>query len=164
MGFSALMLSAPSFEIAQAESASVFSFPIDQPENTAPSKLSRMTPSPHEHVTRVLVDWSRGDPDAPARLIPLVYEELRRLARHYLQRERADHTLQATGLVHEAYLHLVDQSSATWQNRAQFFSVAAQVMRRILVDYARAHRARNGGASGRSCCLMRRSLPLWDGE
>ena len=104
-----------------------------------------MTPSPHEHVTRVLVDWSRGDPDAPARLIPLVYEELRRLARHYLQRERADHTLQATGLVHEAYLHLVDQSSATWQNRAQFFSVAAQVMRRILVDYARAHRAKKRG-------------------
>jgi RNA polymerase sigma factor (TIGR02999 family) len=95
----------------------------------------------------MLIDWSGGDREAPARLMPLVYEELRRLARQYLQRERPDHTLQATGLVHEAYLRLVDQSTTTWQNRAHFFGVAAQVMRRILVDYARAHRAekRSGG-------------------
>lgn len=95
----------------------------------------------------MLVDWSGGDQEAPARLMPLVYDELRGLARHYLQRERPDHTLQATGLVHEAYLRLVDQSTATWQSRAHFFGVAAQVMRRILVDYARSHRAgkRGGG-------------------
>ncbi|HEY3663700.1 MAG TPA: sigma-70 family RNA polymerase sigma factor [Chthoniobacterales bacterium] len=100
-----------------------------------------------ENVTRMLIDWGKGDPDAPARLMPFVYEELRQLARQYLQRERSDHTLQATGLVHEAYLRLVDQSTTTWQNRAHFFGVAAQVMRRVLVDYARAHRAekRSGG-------------------
>ncbi len=100
---------------------------------------------PRQEVTQVLVDWSKGDQNAPDRLMPLVYEELRKLARNYLQRERSDHTLQATGLVHEAYLRLVDQSSMTWQNRAHFFAVAAQVMRRILVDHARAHRAEKRG-------------------
>lgn len=100
-----------------------------------------------EDVTRMLVDWSGGDRDAPARLMPLVYDELRALARQYLQRERPDHTLQATGLVHEAYMKLVDQSTTTWQNRAHFFGVAAQVMRRILVDYARSHRAEKRGGS-----------------
>src|ERR1043166_4937553 len=106
-----------------------------------------MISPPREHVTQMLVDWSGGDQEAPARLMPLVYDELRGLARHYLQRERPDHTLQATGLLHEAYLRLVDQSTATWQSRAHFFGVAAQVMRRILVDYARSHRAgkRGGG-------------------
>jgi RNA polymerase sigma factor (TIGR02999 family) len=81
------------------------------------------------------------------RLMPLVYDELRLLARSYLQRERSDHTLQATGLVHEAYLRLVDQKTGTWQSRAHFFGVAAKVMRRILVDHARKHRAgkRGGG-------------------
>jgi RNA polymerase sigma factor (TIGR02999 family) len=93
----------------------------------------------------MLIDWSGGDREASARLMPLVYEELRRLARQYLQRERPDHTLQATGLVHEAYLRLVDQSTTTWQNRAHFFGVAAQVMRRVLVDYARTHRAEKRG-------------------
>ncbi len=100
---------------------------------------------PRQEVTQVLVDWNKGDQNAPDRLMPLVYEELRKLARNYLQRERSDHTLQATGLVHEAYLRLVDQSSMTWQNRAHFFAVAAQVMRRILVDHARAHRAEKRG-------------------
>jgi RNA polymerase sigma factor (TIGR02999 family) len=102
---------------------------------------------PRQEVTQVLGDWNKGDANAPDRLMPLVYEELRRLARNYLQRERSDHTLQATGLVHEAYLRLVDHSSMTWQNRAHFFAVAAQVMRRILVDHARSHRAeKRGGA------------------
>ena len=102
---------------------------------------------PRQEVTQVLVDWNKGDQNAPDRLMPLVYDELRKLARSYLQRERSDHTLQATGLVHEAYLRLVDESSMTWQNRAHFFAVAAQVMRRILVDYARSHRAeKRGGA------------------
>ena len=100
---------------------------------------------PRQEVTQVLVDWNKGHGDAPDRLMPLVYEELRKLARNYLQRERSDHTLQATGLVHEAYLRLVDQSSMSWQNRAHFFAVAAQVMRRILVDYARSHRAAKRG-------------------
>jgi RNA polymerase sigma factor (TIGR02999 family) len=72
-------------------------------------------------------------------LMPVVYDELRRLAQHYLSRERAGHTLQTTALVHEAYLRLVDQKSVNWQNRAQFFGIAAQIMRRILVDHARAH-------------------------
>jgi len=98
-----------------------------------------------QEVTKVLLEWNQGDQHAADRLMPLVYEELRRLARQYLQRERPDHTLQATGLVHEAYLRLVDQSNMTWQNREQFFSVAAQMMRRILVDHARAHRAAKRG-------------------
>ena len=94
----------------------------------------------------MLIDWSNGNRDAAAGLMPLVYDELRRLARGYLQRERGDHTLQATGLVHEAYLRLVDQKTTTWQNRAHFFGVAAQLMRRILVDHARRHRtAKRGG-------------------
>jgi RNA polymerase sigma factor (TIGR02999 family) len=100
---------------------------------------------PRQEVTQVLLDWNSGDEHAPERLMPLVYEELRRLARFYLQQERSDHTLQATGLVHEAYLRLVDQSSMNWQNRAHFFAVAAKIMRRILVDYARNHRAEKRG-------------------
>jgi len=99
-----------------------------------------------QEVTQVLHAWNQGDRDAPERLMPLVYEELRHLARRSLQRERSDHTLQATSLVHEAYLRLVDQNSMTWQNRAQFFAVAAQIMRRILVDHARSQQtAKRGG-------------------
>jgi RNA polymerase sigma factor (TIGR02999 family) len=102
-------------------------------------------PSPPD-VTEILCRWSAGDADAPEQLMPLVYQELRGLARQYLQRERGDHTLQPTALVHEAYLRLVDQSRVQWQNRAQFFGVAAQLMRRILVDHARAHvAAKRGG-------------------
>jgi len=104
-----------------------------------------ITSPPRQEVTQVLVDWSAGDKNAAQRLMPLVYDELRSLARSYLQRERSDHTLQATGLVHEAYLRLVDQSSTNWQNRAHFFAVAAKVMRRILVDHARSHRAEKRG-------------------
>ncbi|CAN5530205.1 sigma-70 family RNA polymerase sigma factor [soil metagenome] len=104
-----------------------------------------ISPPARADVTRILIDSSKGDPEAPARLMPFVYEELRQLVQPYLERERADHTLQATGLVHEAYLRLVDQSTTTWQNRAHFFGVAAQIMRRILVDYARSHRAEKRG-------------------
>lgn len=100
---------------------------------------------PREQVTRILIDWSGGDRDAPLRLMPLVYEELRRIARSYLEQERSGHTLQATALVHEAYLRLVDQKTATWQNRAHFFGVAAHSMRRILVDYARSRGAEKRG-------------------
>jgi RNA polymerase sigma factor (TIGR02999 family) len=99
-----------------------------------------------QEVTQVLLAWNQGDQGAPERLMPLVYEELRQLARRSLQRERSGHTLQATSLVHEAYLRLVDQNSMTWQNRAQFFAVAAQIMRRILVDHARSQQtAKRGG-------------------
>lgn len=98
-----------------------------------------------QEVTKVLIDWSKGDRSAAERLMPLIYDELRQIARGYLRRERADHTLQATGLVHEAYLRLVDQTATSWQNRAQFFGVAACVMRRVLVDHARRHRAEKRG-------------------
>jgi RNA polymerase sigma factor (TIGR02999 family) len=104
-----------------------------------------IAPAPNEEATRMLIDRSNGNREAAAGLMPLVYDELRRLARNYLQRERPDHTLQATGLVHEAYLRLVDQRTTTWQNRAHFFGVAAQLMRRILVDHARRHRTDKRG-------------------
>ena len=98
-----------------------------------------------QEVTQVLIDWSGGDRTAAERLMPLIYDELRQIARGYLQNERPDHTLQATGLVHEAYLRLVDQTTTTWQNRAHFFGVAAGVMRRVLVDHARRHRTDKRG-------------------
>jgi RNA polymerase sigma factor (TIGR02999 family) len=91
-----------------------------------------------QDVTQILLNWQEGDADAPAKLMPIVYEELRRLARNYLQRERADHTLQATALVHEAYLRMVDEKSVSWKDRAHFYGIAARLMRRILVDHARA--------------------------
>ena len=103
------------------------------------------TPSPKD-VTELLVDWSNGDKEALNELIPLVYNELRRLASRYLRHERPDHTLQTTALVHEAYLRLVNEKNGNWQNRVQFFAVASQLMRHILVDYARSHNAvKRGG-------------------
>ena len=100
--------------------------------------------SPHD-VTALLVDWSRGDRGALGQLLPLVYAELRRIAARQLGRERVGHTLQPTALVHEAYLRLVDQRQVDWQSRAHFFGVAAQIMRRILVDHARRHAAGKRG-------------------
>lgn len=99
-------------------------------------------------VTQLLIGWSEGDRDAFDRLLPLVYQELKRMADRYLRRERSDHTLQSTALVHEAYLKLIDQRHVRWQNRAHFFGIAAQAMRRILVDHARDRQAekRGGGA------------------
>jgi RNA polymerase sigma factor (TIGR02999 family) len=99
-------------------------------------------------VTQLLVAWNEGNQDALECLLPVVYDELRKLAKSYLRRERPDHTLQATALVHEAYLRLIDQNQVTWQNRAHFFGIAAQMMRRILVNHAEARRAdkRGGGA------------------
>ena len=107
-----------------------------------------MNDDPQKAVTQLLHEWSDGDKDAPARLMPLVYDELRKLAGRYLSRERSDHTLQATALVHEAYLQLVDQTQVSWQSRAHFYGFAAQAMRHILVDHARARAAdkRGGGA------------------
>ncbi len=104
-----------------------------------------MTPQPKE-VTQLLQQTARGDREALDQLLPLVYKELRQIADRYLKRERADHTLQATALVHEAYLRLVDQRETEWQNRAHFFGVAAQMMRRILVDYARASQTAKRGS------------------
>ncbi|MFN2530174.1 MAG: sigma-70 family RNA polymerase sigma factor [Pyrinomonadaceae bacterium] len=100
---------------------------------------------PPESVTQLLVDWSRGDQTALDKLMPLVYSELRRLATNYLRHERVGHTLQPTALVNEAYLKLVDQKHGKWQNRAQFFGISAQLMRRILVDHARQHQAAKRG-------------------
>ena len=99
-------------------------------------------------ITQLLVAWSDGDPTALNDLVPLVNEELRRLARSYMRRERPGHTLQTTALVNEAYLRLVDQKQVHWQNRAHFLAIAAQLMRRILVDYARRrqYQKRGGGA------------------
>ena len=100
-----------------------------------------------ENVTQLLVKWGEGDQKALDQLMPLVYSELRRLAANYLRRERQNHTLQATALVNEAYLKLIDQRNAHWQNRAHFYGVAAQLMRRILVDHARQHKAAKRGGS-----------------
>jgi RNA polymerase sigma factor (TIGR02999 family) len=105
------------------------------------------TTSPQE-ITKLLVAWSQGDEAALEKLTPLVYQELHRLAHRYLGRERAGHTLQTTALVHEAYLRLIDRQQFEWQNRAHFFAISAQLMRRILVDFARTrrYRKRGGGA------------------
>ncbi|MCA1606807.1 MAG: sigma-70 family RNA polymerase sigma factor [Acidobacteria bacterium] len=104
-------------------------------------------PSPSK-VTQLLHDWSDGDREALDKLLPIVYEELRRQAARYLQRERHGHTLQTTALIHEAYLRLIDQKDVRWQNRAHFFGIAAQLMRRILVDHARSRQAAKRGGSG----------------
>jgi RNA polymerase sigma-70 factor, ECF subfamily len=102
-------------------------------------------PSSHE-VTQLLMAWSEGDQAALEQLTPLIYIELHRLAEGYMQRERPGHLLQTTALVNEAYLRLIDWKNVCWQNRAHFFGVAAQMMRRILVDFARArHQAKRGG-------------------
>jgi RNA polymerase sigma-70 factor (ECF subfamily) len=98
-------------------------------------------------VTQLLLLWNGGDQTALEKLMPLVHSELRRLARNYLRRERPGHTLQPTALVNETYLRLVDQWKAKWQNRAQFYGIAAQLMRRVLVDHARQHKAAKRGGS-----------------
>ena len=104
-----------------------------------------MNEHPTESVTRLLIEVSKGDRDAVDLLLPVIYDELRKLAANYLRRERPDHTLQPTALVHEAYIRLVDQTRVNWQNRAHFFGVAAQIMRRLLVDHARKHNAEKRG-------------------
>lgn len=104
-------------------------------------------------VTILLSELTKGNSEAASRLVPLVYEELRRIALRHMRRERADHTLQATALVHEAYLKLIEQRSVDWQSRAHFFGVASQAMRRILVDHARGNlRDKRGGGQ--------RAIPL----
>jgi len=108
-----------------------------------------MAPSPQQ-VTQLLVAWGGGDRAALDELMPLVYEELRRLAHHYMSRERAGHTLQTSALINEAYLRLVDQKNINWQDRAHFFGIAARLMRQVLVEYARKRRyAKRGGEARR---------------
>ncbi len=106
-----------------------------------------VAPSSSE-VTKYLQAWNQGDEAALEKLMPIVYNELRKLARSYMRRERSGHTLQATALVHEAFLRLIDQNAVTWQNRAHFFGIAAQMMKRILVNHEVSRRAakRSGGA------------------
>ncbi len=96
-------------------------------------------------LTQLLLAWSKGEQEALERLVPLVYGELRRMASRYMSRERADHPLQTTALVHEAYLRLLDSKQVRWQNRGHFFAVSAQLMRRILVDFARSRRTLKRG-------------------
>jgi RNA polymerase sigma factor (TIGR02999 family) len=113
----------------------------------------------HE-VTAILQDWSAGDGAAKERLFPLVYDELRRQARGFLLKERAEHTLQPTALVHEAYLKLIDQTRVTWQNRAHFFGIASQLMRRIMIDHARARASDKRGAAAIRLSLDDVQIPI----
>ena len=107
-----------------------------------------------EAVTRLLEAWNAGDPEAPARVLPLLYEELHALARSYMRRERRGHTLQATAVVHEAYVRLIEESGIAWNDRAHFVGLAARVMRRVLVDHARRHRAAKRGGAARRVTLV----------
>ena len=101
-----------------------------------------------QEISRILHEWSDGGQEASEKLMPLVYDELRRQAARYLRRERPGHTLQTTALIHETYLKLIDQRNVDWQNRAHFYGIAAQAMKRILLDYAKArHRKKRGGAA-----------------
>lgn len=111
-----------------------------------------MADVPSAGVTQLLLDWSRGDEKALETLTPLVYDELRRLAGSYMRRERPDHTLQSTALVHEAYVRLVDQR-VEWKSRSHFFGIAAQMMRRILVDHAKQHKSAKRGSGIRPVTL-----------
>jgi RNA polymerase sigma factor (TIGR02999 family) len=105
-----------------------------------------MSPEPAADVTQLLVSWNMGNQAALDELMPLVYGELHRLASAHLRRERPDHTLQSTALVHEAFMKLVNQREVEWRNRAHFYGIAAQMIRRILVDYARSHHAEKRGS------------------
>ena len=116
-------------------------------------EMNNVADIPSEEVTRLLSAWSDGDRSALDRLIPLVERELHQLAHRYLSRERPDHTLQTTALVHEAYLRLVEQRRARFETRAHFFAIAAQIMRRILINHARDHAAEKRGGGARKISL-----------
>ena len=108
-----------------------------------------MPQEPAENLTQLLIEASHGDKNSLDEILPLVYDELRKIAQNYLNRERNDHTLQATALVHEAYLRLIDQRKVDWRNRSQFFGLAAQMMRRILVNHAESHKAEKRGSGNK---------------
>jgi RNA polymerase sigma factor (TIGR02999 family) len=115
--------------------------------NSAGSSGGSLSQVPSKIVTQLLEDWHAGDDEALHTVVPLVYDELRRIAHRYLRKERADHTLQSTALVHEAYLRIEKQGAAKFANRAHFLAICAQLMRQILVEYARSHNSakRDGG-------------------
>jgi RNA polymerase sigma-70 factor (ECF subfamily) len=120
---------------------------------------------PATDVTQMLLAWSGGNKAAADELLPAIYEELHRQAERAMRRESSEHTLQATALVHEAYLRLIDQKRVAWQNRAHFFGIAAQVMRRVLVDHARGrHAAKRGGDNRQRITLSGVEQPVPDGE
>ena len=122
--------------------------------NSPQKNSGRRTSPSSESITQLLEKWSNGDSKALDQLMPLVYDELHRLASSYLRRERREHTLQPTALVNEVFLKFFDQHRMSWRNRAQFFGVAAQLMRRILVDHARAHYASKRGGD-RYCVSLK---------
>ncbi len=110
--------------------------------------MKKNPPPEQHHITELLAEWSEGNQSALDKLYPLVYEELHRLARRYMSRERKGHTLQTTALINEAYVRLVDQRNVHWANRSHFFAISAQIMRRILIDHARRHAyAKRGGGA-----------------
>jgi RNA polymerase sigma factor (TIGR02999 family) len=121
-------------------------------QNNSQGKHSTGTTVEGERITGLLLDWSKGDENALEMLTPLLYHELRRLARSYMRRERPDHTLQSTALVHEAYMRLVNQR-VPWKSRAHFFAIAAQMMRRILVDHAKKNQTAKRGSGVRPLSL-----------
>jgi len=120
--------------------------------------MRRSASFPSHEITQLLVEWGDGNQTALDKLYPLVYEELRRLAHRYLRRERVGHTLQTTALINEAYLRLVDQRHVHWENRAHFFGISAQIMRRILIDHARAYRYAKRGGGARQISLDEAAL------
>ena len=110
--------------------------------------IPQLARTPQHQITQLLAEWSEGNQSALDELYPLVYEELHRLARRYMSRERKGHTLQTTALINEAYVRLVDQKNVRWANRSHFFAISAQIMRRILIDHARRHAyAKRGGGA-----------------
>lgn len=120
-------------------------------------------PPPREHeITQLLAKWSDGNQAALDELYPLVYEELHRLARRYMSRERKGHTLQTTALINEAYVRLVDQRNVQWANRSHFFAISAQIMRRILIDHARRHAYAKRGGGARQVSLDETAAVIQD--
>ena len=122
-----------------------------------------MSREEHQDITQLLVELTDGNKEVVNEILPLIYSELRKLAGGYLRKERGNHTLQPTALVHEAYMKLIDQKQVKWQNRAHFFGIAAQVMRRILLDYARQHKAGKRGGVGENVELEE-NLIIVEGE
>jgi RNA polymerase sigma-70 factor (ECF subfamily) len=123
-----------------------------------PARIGMPKPSSQE-ITELLLAWRQGKQKALDELVPIVYEELRRQAHHYMQGERKGHSLQTTALINETYLRLLDCSKVSWKNRTHFFAVTAQMMRRILVDYARAHRYQKGGGGLKKITLEQNQIP-----
>ena len=121
------------------------------------------TEKPHE-ISRILQEWSDGEADVSERLMPLIYDELRRQASRYMRRERIGHTLQTTALIHEAYLKLIDKPDVNWQNRAHFFGVAAQAMKRILVDHAKSKRREKRGGIAENLPLDEARFVISEGK